>query len=281
LPSSPPSRATPPPFLPSAPAFSIAAAACATIDLIVLTYSRHASLLRLLQSLERADYVSDRPSVTIFIDYPKASATNETLLAWKRTTEVAEAWHWPHGTKQVIKRTENHGLARQWLKCWAPKSDNEAALLLEDDLDLSPMYYRWLKAARASYMGLPDLAGFTLQTQYLINLPHPDGRVPKGTGGPYLNLLPGSWGFAPTAKTWRGFVAWHTKMKTTDPTFVPLIPGLRSSNTYANSIKTGSSGQHKLRVCALPTCSLSEKKRKEKKRKEKKRKEKKRKEKIN
>lgn len=39
-------------------------------------------------------------------------------------------------------RTSNAGLQAQWLEAWWPASDHEFAFVVEDDLELSPLYYR-------------------------------------------------------------------------------------------------------------------------------------------
>lgn len=48
-------------------------------------------------------------------------------------------------------RTQNVGLQAQWLESWWPNDDNEFAFVVEDDLEVSPLYYRFLKGLILEY----------------------------------------------------------------------------------------------------------------------------------
>lgn len=43
------------------------------------------------------------------------------------------------------------GLQAQWLEAWWPSSDHEFAFVVEDDLEVSPLYYKFLKALIQNY----------------------------------------------------------------------------------------------------------------------------------
>jgi hypothetical protein len=51
----------------------------------------------------------------------------------------------------VIVRPENAGLLRQWFYAWRPKSEQEAVFIFEDDLEVSPLFFRWAHAAASKY----------------------------------------------------------------------------------------------------------------------------------
>jgi hypothetical protein len=69
----------------------------------------------------------------------------------KKTTEIAEAFHWPFGSKAVIARETNQGMVKQWYFSWIPTSETEAAFILEDDLEVSPLFFRWTSRAVQEY----------------------------------------------------------------------------------------------------------------------------------
>lgn len=48
-------------------------------------------------------------------------------------------------------RTGNVGLQAQWLEAWWPGSDDEFAFVVEDDLEVSPLYYGFLKGLILKY----------------------------------------------------------------------------------------------------------------------------------
>ena len=203
-----------------------------------MTFNRVTSLERLLKSLQAADYAGDKVELRILIDYPSGSATETVRAAWQRTVQRAQSTTWAHGPLQVVQRDSNHGLARQWLAAWTPTSDTDAAVILEDDLEVSPLFYRWLKEARRRYLGMPELAGLTLQKQGLINRGGQGGSIPGQLGQPYLTPLPGSWGFAPVAQHWRAFLEWY-RDRTAQPGYLPDTPGLVTWGWYQDFHRRG------------------------------------------
>jgi len=69
----------------------------------------------------------------------------------RATQTVAEQFLWPHGDKRVVVNEGNNGLSKQWYFAWQPSSESEAAFILEDDLEVSPLFYRWVRAAVGRY----------------------------------------------------------------------------------------------------------------------------------
>ena len=39
----------------------------------------------------------------------------------------------------------------QWLEAWSPPHDDDAALIVQDDVTVSPLYYQWVKRSLESY----------------------------------------------------------------------------------------------------------------------------------
>ena len=128
------------------------------------------------------------------------------------------------GNVSIVKYKENRGLGRAWFEAWTPESDTERALILEDDVEVSPYFYLWLKRAWDAYgtqradrttneeaSVVPDLAGISLQRQTLIPTVPPIWNrhlLASKYNDPYHFKLVGSIGFSPNAKYWRELVPW-------------------------------------------------------------------------
>jgi len=170
----------------------------------VLAWNRESSLQRLLTSLEHAHYDGDRVDLAIHLD----GGFSDGAL------RIAEQQAWAFGEKRIMKASQNGGLARSWFTAWQPTSDADRALILEDDVEVSPLFYRWLKAAWHAYSPpsgiseVPDLGGISLQRQTLVPQgPHKRMVIENGFE-PYLYKLVGSIGYSPHPARWREFTAW-------------------------------------------------------------------------
>ncbi|GKC38044.1 hypothetical protein Tco_1050428, partial [Tanacetum coccineum] len=86
----------------------------------------------------------------------------------------------------------------QWLEAWWPSSDDEFAFVVEDDIELSPLYYRFLKGWIVEYYYnasnySPWVYGASLQRPRFVpalSVSHTDAGVNYGkTAGPDPNLI--------------------------------------------------------------------------------------------
>ncbi|GJN37997.1 hypothetical protein PR202_gb27003 [Eleusine coracana subsp. coracana] len=121
----------------------------------LLAYDRPAALRRCLRSLAAADYEGDRVALHVLLDHrpPNASSAGDTsgLAPSHEMLAFVNAFPWPHGEKRVHYRAANVGLQAQWIEAWWPGSDNEFAFVVEDDLEVSPLYYSFLKRVVMRY----------------------------------------------------------------------------------------------------------------------------------
>jgi hypothetical protein len=176
--------------------------------IIVLTYNRHASLLKLLQSLDDLELDGDRAVIEIWIDVDVQGVANEETL------KAAEHFNWKKGPKRVHVQSSHAGIMGQWIDTWRPRPDStEIGLLLEDDISVSPMAYRWLKAVHKGMANRTDFVGATLTSDQMGIL----AFGPRGPlAGPKNDTLLmykgfGTWGFSPKLEHWRRFqVGQHT-----------------------------------------------------------------------
>ena len=194
--------------------------------IIVLTQKRHWSLDRLLKSINSAEYGGAKVELEIRIDYDEGESDD-----YKKTVEVAESFRFTHGNVHVHKYTRNEGLLLAWLNAWKPMSDDERAIILEDDLELSKFWFSWLRRSWHEYGGRSDLGGVSLCRQRMRASDSQHIMVERDD--PFLYRLPGSFGFSPNARFWQQFVNWA---KTTDVEHADLyIPGTITSDWWRDS----------------------------------------------
>ncbi|KAK6138252.1 hypothetical protein DH2020_027999 [Rehmannia glutinosa] len=93
----------------------------------------------------------------------------------------------------------NAGLQAQWLEAWWPTSDHEFAFVVEDDLEVSPLYYRFLKAVILNYYYnasnfSPSIYGASLQRPRFVPGKHGNKMHLDGEARIFLYQLVGTWG---------------------------------------------------------------------------------------
>lgn len=137
----------------------------------------------------------------------------------------------PEGRKgRIIPRIfqKNHGLRQAWFGSWYPKPDDEYCIIIEDDLEMSPFWYTWLKKAWLKYGNRSDMAGIALSRQFLM-FKKPERNVEIiNDHQPFLYKLVGTWAFAPHPKAWREFLDWFNSIDSDN--FDPYVPGLVTSD---------------------------------------------------
>lgn len=184
------------------------------LRIIVMVYNRAASLQKVLDSLQNLELDGDKAVVDIWIDRSKEQKADvETVLTAKR-------FQWKHGGSTVHVQKKHVGIYGQWIDTWRPRPNTtEIALFLEDDVDVSPYAYRWLKATYRKYSPMRAIAGYALFEGAIYNLAPkhlPDDSVA------FLHQRMGSQGMSPDANFWRDFQDWyHTAIK--DPKFHPYV----------------------------------------------------------
>lgn len=112
-----------------------------SVQISIITNNRPRSLLRLLRSLENARYFGDTLDLRL----------NMEDTADPITKQLAADFQWEHGTVFVHHRIAHGGLLTAVLESWYPGSNDSYGLLLEDDVEVSPLFYAWLKLALLRY----------------------------------------------------------------------------------------------------------------------------------
>eukprot|EP00966_Prymnesium_polylepis_P047261 1094252-Prymnesium_polylepis.1 len=131
------------------------------LRLVVLACKRPAGLGSLLGSLlavgDAGGFMGHRVPLDILIDLPKGRAQHDA-----QTLALARSFGWTHGPLAVSPKQRHAGILGQWLSI-VPRSAEDWFVVLEDDLAVSPCFYRYLLAARNMYGDRDDVAGVTLQ----------------------------------------------------------------------------------------------------------------------
>ena len=187
------------------------------LQIKVLAYKRPHSLLRLLSSLNTLETNGSAIDVDIIIDHPVNSAerTHESnQLVYKISTD----WAWTHGKKNVVRKVGWVGLQKQWFECHIPHHRDDWALILEDDVEISPYAYQWLVRAIITYGNRSDVAGISLAPPLDISMV-PGMLTPtiENSDTPFLLQHMGMWGFVPKPDVWEGFLEWVSQMKNYSP----------------------------------------------------------------
>ncbi|GJM87285.1 hypothetical protein PR202_ga03225 [Eleusine coracana subsp. coracana] len=207
------------------------------ISVNIITQNRAKSLLRLLTSLRHAYYVGDEVPISFNMD-SRVDAT---------TLHLVHSFDWPHGPKTLRRRIIQGGLIRAVSESWYPASDHDYGLLLEDDIEVSPYYYLWVKYALLTYhydpaVSLPELSSISLYTPRLVevvkerpkwNATQFFAKIHPNT--PYLHQLPCSWGAVFFPKHWREFYTYMGARFTEDAKQNPVqIPKSRTNGWQAS-----------------------------------------------
>ncbi|OVA18063.1 Glycosyl transferase [Macleaya cordata] len=207
------------------------------ISVNIITQNRASSLTRLLKSLSDAYYLGDEIPISFNMD-SKVDA---------ETIRLVNSFEWPHGPKTFRRRIIQGGLIRAVSESWYPSSDNDFGLLLEDDIEVSPYYYLWIKYVLLAYhydpqVSLPELSSISLYTPRLVEVvkERPKWNATEffkniHPNTPYLHQLPCSWGAVFFPKQWREFYVYMNMRFTEDAKQNPVqIPKSRTNGWQAS-----------------------------------------------
>ncbi len=189
--------------------------------IIVLAYNRPKSLKKCLNHLQNIQLDGATTHLDIWVDRNAQGEVDQ------QTLEVAQGCHWKPGMSQVHIQETHAGVEGQWIDTWCPQQQTkEIALILEDDTDVSPFAYRWLKAARNHFYWRKNIAGYSLQ-DYHTQIGYKDGPdqfllSPKDSPV-YLWRRHGNWGFAPHPEQWHKFQTWYHERKQ-NKSLHPFVP---------------------------------------------------------
>ncbi len=112
------------------------------IQIILITYNRAESVKTNLNTLQTLVLYGDSGAIEVWIDRTVNNTVDE------KTIQVVNTFQCKYGPVTIHIQKKHVGICGQWIDTWRPKEySSELAIILEDDVDLSPYAYRWLKAA--------------------------------------------------------------------------------------------------------------------------------------
>ncbi len=202
------------------------------LRVIVLTYNRAKSLLKLLKSLNDLELDGDRAALEIWVDRAVDGSLHQDTLS------TATQFHWSRGPSRVHIWDKHVGIMGQWIDTWRPDNASELAMILEDDLSVSPYAYRWLRAAHNKYGGRKDVAGYTFQAEGVLTATSRKPLNPPRSQTAILYQLLGTWGYAPHPERWRDFQDWFHQLENRQ-SYKPYVPGLVMTSWYKSFEKAG------------------------------------------
>ncbi|KAF9400072.1 hypothetical protein BGX21_005051 [Mortierella sp. AD011] len=182
------------------------------VKLVVITNNRPGSCIRLLRSLSHAYYLNDKVSLTLNMD----------AEADRVTVQMVGSFQWEFGEKFMRHRVRRGGLMLAVVEAWYPQGNDEYAVLLEDDVEVSPLFYVWIKYNILKYRYSSDnslyqrMFGVSMYSQKFVET-HLAGRAPFNPEDifietpeydlrtPFLLQLPCSWGAVYFPEHWREF----------------------------------------------------------------------------
>eukprot|EP00808_Paulinella_micropora_P017989 g66791.t1 len=189
----------------------------------VFGMKRLGALERLLRSLESANYNA--------LTHCAHGQVRRALLA-RNQVAMVRGFHFSQGNYTVVWNTVNRGLKRNIMSVYEGQGnpqDKEFLVLLEDDLELSPLWCHWLCDAIDAYylsgQASQLINGISLYSPYWEEVTEewfdtPRKLVEAGAAvGPYVLSFPCSWGAMYDAPNWAAFRDWQRSVDATDPRF--------------------------------------------------------------
>lgn len=169
-----------------------------SIAIVVVGYNRLREIKRLLGSLQDAIYETCDVPLVISID---SSGYTELY-------DYVRSFDWKHGNKYVNIQEERLGLKEHIFQCGDLTELFKGVIILEDDLFVSPYFYRYAQEALDYYKDDEQIAGISLYsptTNALAQLPF----LPMQDGNSvYAYQDVASWGELFNSKMWSCFRKW-------------------------------------------------------------------------
>lgn len=171
----------------------------ANIAIAIIAYKDVMRFQRLLNSVKNAYYDSERVDLIISID------RSETLDVVK----AAESFEWEHGKKTVRTFAERQGLKKHILSCGDYLEEYEALFVLEDDLIVSPQFFRYGISCIEKYRNDSRIAGISLYSpQWNQNANFPFDAQ-KSEFSVFFLQCAQSWGQIWLKGQWEEFKNWY------------------------------------------------------------------------
>ncbi len=168
--------------------------------IVLVAYNRPYALQRLLDSLAT---LQDAHEVPLVISVDRGGAQFEAVVA------VARQFNWPFGKKRVLVRERPLGLVAHLFACGDLVDEFGAIILLEDDLVVSAMMYRYAANAVTFYADDPRIAGVSLNTLWFHGITHEPFMPYLDDGDTFFMQVAWFQGQVYTREQWAAFREWR------------------------------------------------------------------------
>ncbi len=185
--------------------------------ILVIGYNRLKSIIRLLESLDKA-YYDEEITLIISIDNSGSDVVEK----------YAKDFKWVHGEKIVKTYPERLGLRKHILQCGEFLNDYDALAVFEDDVVASQTFYQYMKCCVDKYYNDDRIAGISLYNHlWNVNVSQPFTPSPSAYDVYFMQYAQ-SWGQIWMKRQWKEFIQWYQK---NDEEFLPQknIPNFVSS----------------------------------------------------
>lgn len=182
--------------------------------IVIPAYNRPAALKRLLNSLQVADY--SEPSVPLIISVdPESIGPNQVVL------KVAESFEWKHGPKRIQVHAKHLGLLQNFYFCGNLTTEYESVIILEDDLWVSPSFYKYATQALSYYEDDASLGGLSLYCYRHNGFTH-ESFIPLVDGTDIFFAQIGSiLGQVWSRNQWENFASWRSASSSSSSSVSP------------------------------------------------------------
>lgn len=174
------------------------------IAIVVVGYNRKKSMLRLIDSLKKAEYKGEQVDLIISLD--KSPCIDEML-------EAAESIIWTFGNKKIRTFDERQGLRKHIIQCGNLTQVYDSVIVLEDDLVVSKYFYSYVCDTVRKYGDSDDIAGISLYSHITVPGIYRPFVPDRNQYDVYFMQYAQSWGQCWTKKMWAGFIAWYDVAK--------------------------------------------------------------------
>lgn len=167
--------------------------------IVVIGYNNGESILRLLKSLQRAEYGKDTVDLIISIDH----SGNQVVES------IARNFEWHIGTKKIRAFKERQGLKKHILSCGNFLRQYDAIFVFEDDIIVSPCFYEYGKKCIDFYYNDNAVEGVSLySSQWNQNANFPFVPLKTKYDMYFLQSAP-SWGQIWFKDRFEKFMEWY------------------------------------------------------------------------
>jgi len=170
--------------------------------IVISAFNRPESLARLLNAIAQAEYPDDPVPLVISMDRGEDDRSVETC-------RVAEQFAWTHGPKRLIRHAAHLGLVQHVFFCAGLSHEYGAVIFLEDDLGISPVFYRYTTHALEFYEHDERIAGLCLYALWFNGYTRqPFFPIADGADA-FFCQVPYTQGQAWTSAQWQRFEDWR------------------------------------------------------------------------